>query len=369
MEKHLFESTFLGGLLLRNRFVRSATHEGLADAEGLYTPALADLYARLAKDGVGLIISGHTYVSPEGKASVKQAAAKPEAVDLWRVATDVVHENGGKIALQLAHGGCNASNPATAIGPSAFTIPKKGDTREAAPAEIDGLVDAFARAAELARKGGFDAVQIHAAHGYLISQFLSPFYNKRADEYGGPLENRMRLLLRVYDAVRKAVGDAFPVLIKINSEDFVAGGFTADECAQVCRELEKRGLNGVELSGGLPASGPKLSPVRTVNPASAEEKSYYEEAAKRIKAQLSIPVILVGGIRYPETAERLLREDACDFVSLSRPLISEPDLIRRWELEDAFRARCITCNACFRPIVTGLGFGCPKFNRKGLLHA
>ncbi|MDD7751323.1 MAG: tRNA-dihydrouridine synthase, partial [bacterium] len=218
-------------------------------------------------------------------------------------------------------------------------------------------------------KGGFDAVQIHAAHGYLISQFLSPFYNKRADEYGGPLENRMRLLLRVYDAVRKAVGDAFPVLIKINSEDFVAGGFSADECALVCRELEKRGLNGVELSGGLPASGPKLSPVRTVNPASAEEKSYYEDAAKRIKAQLSVPVILVGGIRYPETAERLLREDACDFVSLSRPLISEPDLIRRWELEDAFRARCITCNACFRPIVTGLGFGCPKFNREGLLHA
>jgi len=173
----------------------------------------------------------------------------------------------------------------------------------------------------------------------------------------------MRLLIRVYDAVRRAVGEAFPVLLKINSGDFVDGGFTTDDCVTVCRELERRGLNGIEISGGIPEAGAKLSPVRAENPEKAAEPVYYEAAAKRIKAAVSIPVILVGGIRWLETAERLLEEEACDFISLSRPLIAEPDLIRRWNTEDSFRSACVTCNACFRPILTGKGFYCPKRSR------
>lgn len=364
MKKHLFESCFLDSLLLRNRFVRSATHEGLADDSGLYTPQLTDLYARLAADEAGLIITGHTFVSPEGKASPKQAAASDDAVELWRIATELVHRNGGTIALQLAHGGGNALDWTAAIGPSPFRHPsKKGECREASAAELDAVVSAFGAAAKRAREGGFDAVQIHAAHGYLISEFLSPFYNRRTDEYGGTLENRMRLLIRVYDAVRRAVGEAFPVLIKINSGDFVDGGFTTDDCVAVCRELERRGLNGIEISGGIPEAGAKLSPVRAVNPEKAAEPVYYEAAAKRVKSAVSIPVILVGGIRWLETAERLLEEEACDFISLSRPLIAEPDLIRRWNAEDSFRSACVTCNACFRPILTGKGFYCPKRSR------
>lgn len=364
MKKHLFESCFLGSLLLRNRFIRSATHEGLADDSGLYTPQLTDLYAKLAADEVGLIITGHTFISPEGKASPKQSAASDAAVELWRITTELVHRNGGKIALQLAHGGGKALDWTTSIGPSPFRHPsQKGECRGASAAELDAIVSAFADAAERAVNAGFDAVQIHAAHGYLISEFLSPFYNKRTDEYGGTLENRMRLLIRIYDAIRRAVGDAFPVLIKINSEDFVDGGFSTDDCTAVCRELEQRGLNGIEISGGIPEAGTKLSPVRTVDPEKASDSVYYEAVAKRVKSAVSIPVILVGGIRWLETAERLLKEDACDFISLSRPLIAEPDLIRRWNTEDSFRSACVTCNACFRPILTGRGFYCAKRSR------
>lgn len=363
MANHLFESCFLGDLLLRNRFVRSATHEGLADDKGLYTPQLADLYAKLAMDQVGLIISGHTWVSPEGRASPRQSsAASDDAVERWRIATELVHRNGGSIALQLAHGGGNAMDPATAVGPSPFRHPsKKGECRGASKEELDAIVAAFGSAAKRAKDGGFDAVQIHAAHGYLISEFLSPFYNKRSDEYGGSPENRMRLLLRVCDAVREAVGSAFPVLVKINSEDFVEDGFSSGECVKVCVELEKRGLNGVEISGGIPEAGPKRSPVRIDNPGTISAPAYYETTAKQVKSALSIPVMLVGGIRWRETAERLIDENACDFVSLSRPLIAEPDLIRRWNMEDSFRAKCVTCNACFRPILTGRGFYCAKF--------
>ncbi len=363
MKKPLFDSCFLGPLLLRNRFVRSATHEGLADENGLYTPELTALYAALAKAEVGLIISGHAWVRPEGEASARQAsAASEDAVELWRIATDLVHRNGGAIALQLAHGGGKARCPETSIGPSPFPHPsKKGMCREAGKEELDAIVAAFGDAARRARSGGFDAVQIHAAHGYLLSQFLSPFYNRRQDEYGGPLENRMRLLVRVYRSVRAAVGDSFPVLVKINSEDFVEGGFSREECVAVCRTLEELGLSGVELSGGIPEAGAKRSPVRLENPEHPSAKTYYEDASKSLKAALSIPVILTGGIRWPETAARLVGENACDFVSLSRPLIAEPGLIRRWMEEDDFRAECVSCNACFRPILTGRGFRCPKF--------
>lgn len=363
MKRPLFDSCFLGSLLLRNRFIRSATHEGLAEENGLYSPELTSLYADLARDGIGMIITGHTWVSPEGEASPRQAsAASEEAVELWRIATDLVHRNGGTIALQLAHGGGKSRRLEGSIGPSPFPHPsKKGECGEATVSELDSVVTAFAAAADRARRGGFDAVQIHAAHGYLISEFLSPFYNRRTDEYGGTLENRMRLLVRVYRAVREAVGEAFPVMMKINSEDFVEGGFSRTECIEVCRTLQNIGLNAVELSGGIPEAGARLSPVRLENPEHASSRTYYEEAAKELKAALSIPLILTGGIRYPGTAERLIQENCCDFVSLSRPLIAEPGLIRRWEEEDDFRAKCISCNACFRPILTGRGFRCPKF--------
>jgi len=351
----------LNGMTLRNRLVRSATHEGLASPDGFWTPEMAAAQVRLAKGGVGFIITGHAYVSVEGRVRRGQSAAdSDECIGPWREAVEKVHAAGAKIALQPAHAGGRGGDRETAAGPSPF-IPGKNapECLEMNTNDIARTVRCFAAAARRAKAAGFDAVQIHAAHGYLVSQFLSPFYNRRTDAYGGALENRARLLYEVLDAVRAEVGDEFPVLAKINTEDFVPGGFSREECAAVCRELEARGLDAVELSGGIPEAGDALSPVRNVDPAPGVP-AYYEDAARSIRPQLHIPVILVGGIRTAADAERLLCEGACDLVALCRPLIGDPDLPQRWLGGDSDRTGCVSCNGCFRPIMTGRGVYCPR---------
>lgn len=353
------------GMRLRNRLVRSATHEGLASPEGFWTPEMAEAQERLARGGVGLIVTGHAYVSVEGRVRPGQTAAdSDECVGPWRETVGRVHAAGAKIVLQLAHAGGRGGDPQTAAGPSPF-IPGKNSSecREMTVDDIARVVRCFAAAARRAKEAGFDGVQIHAAHGYLVSEFLSPFYNRRADAYGGPLENRARLLYEIYDAVRAEVCGGYPVLAKINTEDFVPGGFTSAECAAVCRELERRGLDAVELSGGIPEAGPEQSPVRTVDPAPGDP-AYYETAAREIRAGLRMPVILVGGIRSAADAGRLLREGVCDLVSLCRPLIRDPGLPNRWLAGEAARTECVSCNGCFRPIMTGRGLYCPRAARE-----
>src|SRR5664279_2273765 len=206
----LFECTSIKGMSLANRFVRSATWEGLADQDGSVTPRLIEMMVELARGEVGLIISSYTFVSPEGRSSPGQLAAYddrflPGLRDMARA----VHSGGGKIALQLAHAGCKANSELSGlepIGPSAVEKDGQPICRLAGREDIANIVSAFIRAAELSKQAGFDAVQIHAAHGFLLSQFLSPAFNKRTDEYGGELANRARLLLKIVRSIRKTVG-------------------------------------------------------------------------------------------------------------------------------------------------------------------
>ena len=365
---NLFTPVRLNQRQVPNRVVRSATHEGLADDRGHYTPELTALLRRLAANRVGLILSGHAYVSPEGRVRRGQAAADHDAcIPPWRQATAAVHAEGGLIFLQLAHAGGSAERSPAAFGPSPFAPGGEGEPcRAATPEELARIPAAFAAAARRAREAGFDGVQIHAAHGYLLSQFLSGFYNHREDAYGGTPENRARLLYEVYAAVRAAVGADYPVLVKLNAADFVAGGLTAGESRTVALELARRGLDGVELSGGIPEAGARLSPVRQENPASPEAPVYYEAEARALKnAALPIPLLLVGGIRYPETAERLLATGVCELISLSRPLIRDPELAARWARGEGGRSECVSCDRCFRPIMTGRGCYCPVAARSG----
>ncbi len=363
MQETLFTPITIGTLKLRNRTVRSATHEGLADENGFYTEPLTGVLTGLARNQVGLIITGHAFVSPEGRAGkLQSSAACDECTGFWRNTVEAVHAAGGAIALQLAHAGGMASDPATAVGPTAFAAsPGRPSCRELSTGEIRVLTEKFAAAALRAKTAGFDAVQLHAAHGYLLSEFLSGTYNKRQDLYGGTLENRARFLYEVYDAVRSAVGADFPVLLKINSCDFADDGFLPEECVTVCRELEARGLDAVELSGGIPWAPSEFSSVRR-----AGEPPYYLETATLVNKALTIPVLLVGGIRRFETACHLLNSGHCDMVSFCRPLIAEPDLIARWQSGDHAPAACVSCNACFRPILTGRGFGCIRASRSDM---
>lgn len=354
----LFEKTTIQNLNLRNRFVRSATWEGMADEQGAPTPELNQLMADLAQGEVGLIISGHAYVSPEGQASPWQMGAHSEEL-LPKLAQmpKAVHAAGGSIALQLAHAGAYGMAPEGTIGPSDIANHEGKVSKAMTTEDIQRVVAAFADAAALAKQAGFDAVQIHAAHGYLLSQFLSPHYNRRKDEYGGSLENRARMVLEVLAAVRQAVGDDYAVLIKLNSDDFIEGGLTVEDMLQVAEFLEQAGIDAIEISGGTIWGPSQYHAVRSA-PEALTHKAYYRKAARLCKAFVRVPVILVGGIRSLAVAEELLTEGAADYIALCRPLIREPDLIKRWAAGDREPSGCESENACFGPILAGKGISC-----------
>jgi 2,4-dienoyl-CoA reductase-like NADH-dependent reductase (Old Yellow Enzyme family) len=361
---NLFEATEIKGMVLANRFVRSATWEGMATDKGTCTPQLIELMRRLAEGGVGLIITGLTYVTRDGQAAPWQmGAADGKYFAGLKVMADAVHDAGGKIVLQIAHGGCYSLPQVTgreAMAPSANETDLFPKCREMTVAEIHHIVTAFGESALLAKKAGFDGVQMHAAHGYLLSQFLSPFFNKRKDAYGGSIDNRARIVLETLQSVRQSVGTGFPVIAKINSEDFVYGGLTVDEMLHVAEHLEKGGIDAIEMSGGTVYASGAFSAIRMGAIKTPDKEVYYREAAARYRERINVPLMLVGGIRSFEVAEKLVNEGLTDYVSLSRPLIREPALINRWRSGNVEKSTCISDNACFGPALKGEGLYCVR---------
>jgi 2,4-dienoyl-CoA reductase-like NADH-dependent reductase (Old Yellow Enzyme family) len=357
----LFESTSINSMALKNRFVRSATWEGLATEDGLTTDKLITVWAQLARGGVGLIISGHAYVSREGQAGPWQLGAySDECIPGLTGMTRVVHAIGAKIALQLAHAGSGAASRLSGlepIGPSVVGTESGPMGREMTGADLEAVRRAFASAALRAQEAGFDAVQLHAAHGYLLSQFLSPFFNKRKDAYGGDTKKRSRFVVEVLKAVREAVGPVFPVFIKLNSEDFLRGGLTLDDMLQTSAILEEAGIDAIEMSGGTFLSG-KMNASRRGKPGPGETEAYYETAARRYKEKIQVPLVLVGGIRTFETAERIVTDGVADYVALCRPLIREPGLVNRWKSGNRKPASCLSDSRCFKPALEGQGICC-----------
>jgi len=358
----LFESTTINNLTLKNRFIRSATWEGMADEDGTCNSKMIELMSNLAKGGVGLIITGHAHVLHNGQASPFQTGIyKDDFIPALRKVTEAVHNEGGKIILQIAHAGCQALQRFTGtepVGPSVFENMGKAVCREITPKEINEVVKAFGKAAERAREAGFDGIQIHGAHGYLFSQFLSLFYNKRTDEYGGSIENRARPLLEAYREIRSKVGEKYPVLLKVNSQDYVENGFNINEMVDAVDILQNEGIDAIELSGGTIHADKAHVPVRAGKIDTAEKEVFYREAAIAYKEKVNVPLMLVGGTRSYSVAEQLANDGITDYVSLSRPLIREPDLINRWKSGDLSKSRCISCNACFKPGVKGQGIYC-----------
>jgi len=354
-----FAPSSIGSLALSNRFVRSATWEGMADDQGGATPGLIRLMAELARGGVGLIITSHAFVRTDGRAGVRQlGVCGPEHLPGLRAMAEAVHREQGKIALQLAHAGGKAATELTgepAVGPSAARpgVPPCAAFTEAG---IRQLAGDFARAAALAREAGFDAVQIHAAHGYLLSQFLSPHYNRRTDRYGGDPAGRAQALLETLAAVRRAVGDDYPVLAKLNTDDTLPDGVRPPDMVETATLLEQAGIDAVELSGGC-KDGVHL-PARKGRIRIPEQEVFYRKAARLYKERVAVPLILVGGIRSLETAEGLLREGLADYISLSRPLIREPGLVNRWKSGDRRPSECLSDNLCYGPIRAGQGIRC-----------
>ncbi|NVN89576.1 MAG: NADH:flavin oxidoreductase [Desulfuromonadales bacterium] len=356
--KNLFEKTRIGSLSLTNRFVYSATWDGKADDKGFCTSRNIDSVVERIRGGVGLVITGMAFVSPEGMAAPWQLAIyNDEFIPGLLKMSKAVHDARGKIVLQLAHGGAYSASALTGsdvLGPSANDSELFPKCREISIAEIKQVVQSFGAAAGRAKKAGFDGVQLHSAHGYLLSQFLSPFFNKRTDNYGGSIENRARILLETFQTVRKEVGEEYPVFVKINSEDFVEGGLTVNEMLQVCSMLEKEGVDAIEMSGGTIFASGAYSSCRV----GQDQDVYYKEAAVRYKNKIGVPLLLVGGVNSIEIADKVINDGTADYISICRPLIREPNLIERWNSGDMKPASCKYCNGCFGPGLKGEGVKC-----------
>ncbi len=357
----IFDQTIINGLTLHNRLVRSATWEGMCTAEGRPTDKLVNCYRTLAKGGVGLIVSGFAFVRTEGKQLPgKMGIHTDDFADEMKSLTKAVHEEGGKICIQLVHAGGQTDSRNAGrqpLAPSAVKVDQFPEMpAELSLDEISDIVTAFALGAHRARAWGFDAVQLHGAHGYLINQFLSPLTNRRSDEYGGSVENRCRFLLDVYQKVREAVGADYPVFIKLNAADNLEGGLANEDGLYAAGKLSEAGIDAIEVSAGTPASG-EQSPARTkVN--SPEKEAYNLEPARRIRDAVTCPVMVVGGFRSFEVAKGAVSDDGMDYIAMARPFIREPDLALRWQRGDTAPAKCISCNSCFKPGLKEGGIYC-----------
>lgn len=360
----LFEPIPLKNMTLCNRFVRSATYDGMSDATGQVTDRQINLIADLAAGGVGLIISAIMYVHPSGQVSAfMNSIAGDESIDGLKKLTGAARERGAKIAVQLYHGGREARFLKTKnelpFGPSVIADDPfyRGNYRAITEDEIQEVIDAYGRAARRAREAGFDAVQIHGAHGYLPSQFLSPFTNRRENCWGGSLENRLRLHREIYRKIRGTVGEDYPVLIKLGVADGFTGGLNPAEGMEAARLLAETGYDALEISGGVRGEKYEGTEYKT-KIHKASRQGYFRSWAREIKNKVNVPVIAVGGLRSTSMMEQMIQNQEADLIALCRPLISEPALIRDWEKDSHKKPRCVYCNKCLEGLYHGTPLRC-----------
>jgi 2,4-dienoyl-CoA reductase-like NADH-dependent reductase (Old Yellow Enzyme family) len=365
----LFEHAKIRNMGLRNRFVRSATYDGCAD-KGFVTEKQMSLYTTLADGGVGLIITGITYVHENGQISKFQnSISNDEFISGLKRLTSAVHDRGAKIVVQLFHAGREGrfpkSSDRTPMGPSFLEMDPyfRGKYRTMTQDEIWEVVRTFGDGAKRARTAGFDAVQVHGAHAYLLSQFLSPYTNRRRDEWGGCLENRLRIHREIYMDIRQKVGEDYPVLIKIGVQDGFPGGLEFSEGKLAAKYLAELGFDALEISQGLRGPSDEDTEFRTkIN--TLEREAYFRDWSRQIKNQVDVPVMMVGGLRTFELMEEIIQNKEADFVSLSRPLIREPGIINEWKRGDRHRAECISCNECFESLLKGKTLACVRLKNK-----
>ncbi|AAM04841.1 TPA: NADH:flavin oxidoreductase [Methanosarcina acetivorans] len=352
----IFDPITVCNLELQNRFVRSATHEFMAEKDGTPTSRLGDLYEELAINEVGLIITGYSYVLPGGQSdNLQQAIYDDRFIEPYQKITERVHRYRSKIVIQIVHGGRQADISDEYPVPIAPSVVKNGHSsvvpREMTEQEILDMIEAFTRAAGRAKVAGFDGIQLHCAHGFLLSNFISPYTNRRTDRWGGSVENRARIVTEIIRRIKEDAGDDFPILVKMNATDgFLPGsskaglGLDAPECVEIAKILERAGVCAIEVSGGIGEAGGVTIKTAINSPA---KEAYFKNYSKMIKAAVNVPVILVGGIRSLSVMECLLENGCADLISMSRVFISEPDFIPKLRSGAVKKARCVSCNLCF----------------------
>lgn len=346
----LFTEARIGNMALKNRFIRSATWENMATEDGHMTDKLYAIYDELAKGEVGLIVTGYANIIEEEKPNAGMMGIYNDSfISEYKKLTELVHKNESKIVMQLAYGGTKTTYN---VGERVIYAPSdvcergtKTSGKVMSKDDIHYVVDAFAKASQRALESGFDGVEIHAAHTYLINQFLSPYYNRREDEYGGSLENRMRLLLEIYSETRKRVGDEFPILVKLTASDFFDGGLTFSETRTICKTLEAVGVDAIIISGNVHGKADTMI-GETYDGYTIQEEGYFHEYGHVISTEVNIPVITVGGLSDINKIEAISENTNIQFFALSRPLLSEPHLIKRWKEGDRTAVECERCSKC-----------------------
>ena len=375
----VFGPATLGPLTLANRIIKSATFEG-ASPRGEVTDDLVAFHERVARGGAAMTTVAYLAVSPEGRTDRHCIVLGDQSLPGLRRLTAAVHEAGALASAQIGHAGpvANArSNGAPALAPSRRFAATGGITRAATEGDIARITDDYRRGAELAVAAGFDCIEIHLGHNYLLSAFLSPRLNRRHDGWGGPVEARARFPRQVVAAVRKGAGRGVAVTAKLNMDDGVPGGFDLPESLEVARMLEDDGhLDALELTGGSSLSNPMYlfrgdapraefaatlpTPLRLGFAVVGKrflreypfEEGYFRGQARQFLAALELPIILLGGVNRLDTVESALAE-GFSFVAMARALLREPDLVGRWARGERDDGTCIHCNRCMPTIYSG----------------
>jgi len=320
-----------GGIEIKNRLYKSAMSEQLGDSRHNPGVELARLYNTWSQGGIGISITGNVLIDRNALGEPKNVVLDEQSdLEQFRDWAEAASQNNTHVWMQLNHPGKQSPNflSKTPVAPSA--VPLEVDIksvfnlpRALTEPEIFDIITKFATSARLAKETGFSGVQIHCAHGYLLNQFLSPFHNRRKDDWGGSLENRMRMLVEVYRAIREKVGADYPVGLKLNSSDFKSGGFTAEESQAVALTMQNEGIDLLEISGGT-YENPRMTGEKTGS-ALSEREAYFIEYADTIRKELTIPLVVTGGFRSQKAMNRALASGVTDMIGLARPLAIEPD--------------------------------------------
>lgn len=368
MEKirSLFYAFERPGFRGKNRFVRSATWlSGADDITGEISEAEIKRHSEIAAGGAGTLVTGLAYISPEGKALKRQWGLHNDQriADVAKLAEEV-HRCDSNLIVQLCHSGGqkdrHTANNTPAYSPSGIKHPGTGHETQALTCEkIREIAEDFAAAAARAKAGGADGVEIHAGHGFLFTQFLSPSINKRTDRYGGSLKNRAVIFSEVFREVRSAVGNAFPVWFKISIEEGIEGGYGPEDGMYAAASLLEKGVNAINVSNGTTYSVATRIPT-PLGVSAGESEAPFRNFSRELKKTAAADrlIILSGGLRSMDVMADLIHNGYCDLLSLSRPFIAEPDLVNRWMEEDTRPSACVSCNACFKTSGYGL-IGCP----------
>jgi 2,4-dienoyl-CoA reductase-like NADH-dependent reductase (Old Yellow Enzyme family)/thioredoxin reductase len=369
--KALFSPFRIGNIEMRNRIVMPPMATHFAGSDGSPNERHIAYYVERARGGVGYITFEHTGVLKQGRAFPNMALIDSDQnIPSFRKLVEAIHRENGKILIQINHAGRQTSSSFTGspiVAPSAVPCPIRNEMpQELSSGEIQKIIEAFALAAGRVKESGADGVEIHMAHGYLINQFLSPFSNKRTDEYGGDAEHRMRMAIEVLRAVRNKVGSDFTVLCRLSADEYVDGGLKLEDSKEIAKALERNGADGLHVSACVAASGHLNHP-----PYYAEE-GVFVHLAQGIKSVVGIPVITVGRIRTPEVANQIVEEDKADLVSMGRALIADPHLpLKTLQGRSEEILPCISCNRCVLSIRKG-SLQCavnPETGREGIFVA